>query len=288
MERLPKLWRTLDRIGERAVPATWEAESGEEFRFLRLHLRPTDRVGALHPCPHRYGNCPRRIVDYGDGEFAALCRDQHESCERVPLTAREALVHELDLGSFLQPILEALSIRREEPKKRGRGTWSLGLSTRRSSSNQLAFLIIAHGSEAFESAVNNLLLDIPGQFLILAPTNRFRSVQVQARLQGRAIGFICLEEQIGVNEKGDFVPVDPLESTDAVIATPLSDRKQVIADFRVRYGCKVAAIHAAAGVHETDYYKWLKGTSPDHYSTCVAIERVLVAGIPKRSSRQFS
>ena len=109
MERLPNLWRTLDRIGQRAVPATWEAESGEDFGFLRPHLRPTDMVGALHPCPHRYGNCPRRIVDYGDGEFAALCRDQHESCERVPLTAREALVHELDLGSFLQPVLQALS-----------------------------------------------------------------------------------------------------------------------------------------------------------------------------------
>jgi hypothetical protein len=50
----------------------------------------------------------------------------------------------------------------------------------------------------------------------------------------------------------------------------------------------VAEIHETAGVHEADYYKWLNGTIPDHYSTCVAIEKVLVAGIPKRGKRMLS
>ena len=31
-------------------------------------------------------------------------------------------------------------------------------------------------------------------------------------------------------------------------------------------------IQEADGVEEADYYKWLNGTKPDHYSTCVAIE----------------
>jgi hypothetical protein len=289
MRKLPKLWRSLDRIaGQLAVPAVWEVESGEDFEFLRPHLRPTDMVGALYPCPHRYGYCPRKIVDYGDGEFAALCRDPHESCERVSLTAREALLHELDLASFLQPILRAASIRHEQPKKRGFGTWSLGLSTRRSSMNQPAFLIIAHGTEIFESAVNDLLLDVAGQFLIMAPTNGYRSVRVQERLQARNIGYVCLDEQLGVDEDGCFVSVDPLDSADRIPATPVADRKRVVAEFRAKHGCKVAEIHEAAGVHEADYYKWLNGSIPDHYSTCVAIEKVLVAGIPKRGKRMFS
>ena len=289
MRKLPKLWRSLDRIaGQLAVPAVWEVESGEDFAFLRPHLRPTDMVGALYPCPHRYGYCPRKIVDYGDGEFAALCRDPHESCERVSLTAREALLHELDLASFLQPILRAASIRHEQPKKRGFGTWSLGLSTRRSSMNQPAFLIIAHGTEIFESAVNDLLLDVAGQFLIMAPTNRYRSVRVQERLQARNIGYVCLDEQVGVDENGCFVSVDPVDSADRIPATPVADRKRVVAEFRAKHGCKVAEIHETAGVHEADYYKWLNGTIPDHYSTCVAIEKVLVAGIPKRGKRMLS
>ena len=286
MRKLPKLWHSLDRIaGQLAVLAVWEVESGEDFEFLRPHLRPTDMVGALYPCPHRYGYCPRKIVDYGDGEFAALCRDPHESCERVSLTARDALLHELDLAGFLQPILRAASIRHEQPKKRGYGTWSLGLSTRRSSMNQPAFLIIAHGTEIFESAVNDLLLDVAGQFLIMAPTNRYRSVRVQERLQARNIGYVCLDEQVGVDENGGFVSVDPLDSTDRIPATPVADRKRVVTEFRTKHGCKVVEIHEAAGVHEADYYKWLNGSIPDHYSTCVAIEKVLVAGIPKRGKR---
>jgi hypothetical protein len=289
MQTLPKLWRSLDRVaGQLAVSATWALEAGEDFEFLRPHLRPTDMVGALYPCPHRYGNCPRKIVDYDNGEFAAICRDQHQSCDRVPLTVREALVHELDLASFLRPILLAISIRREEPQKRGFATWSLGLSARRSSLNQRAFLIVAHRTESFESAVNDLLADVVGQFLVLAPTNKFRTAQVQARLQTRKIGYLCLEEQVGIDVNGGFVSIDPLESTDSVQATPVADRKRVIAAFRSRHGCKVAEIHEAAGVHEADYYKWLNGSIPDHYSTCVAIEKVLAAGIPKRAPRKSS
>lgn len=34
-------------------------------------------------------------------------------------------------------------------------------------------------------------------------------------------------------------------------------------------------IQEAAGVDEADYYKWLNGKTPDHYSTCLSIERVL-------------
>jgi hypothetical protein len=289
MRRLPKLWRSLDRIaGQLAVPAVWEFESGEDFEFLRPHLRPTDMVGVRYPCPHRYGYCPRKIVDYGDGQFAAICRDPHQSCERVPLTAREALLHELDLAAFLQPILRAASIRREEPKKRGHGTWSLGLSTRRSSMNQPAFLVIAHSAVAFESAVNDLLLDVPGQFLIVAPTNRHRRVQIQERLQARNIGYICLEEHVGVDESGCFISVDPVDSTDRIPATPVADRKRVIAEFRAKHQCKVVEIHEAAGIHEADYYKWLNGSIPDHYSTCGAIERVLATGMPKRRPQAFS
>jgi hypothetical protein len=34
-------------------------------------------------------------------------------------------------------------------------------------------------------------------------------------------------------------------------------------------------------VDEADYYKWLNGKTPDHYSTCVAIEGVLREGLRK-------
>ena len=39
--------------------------------------------------------------------------------------------------------------------------------------------------------------------------------------------------------------------------------------------------YPADGLDEADYYKWMRGKTPDHYSTCVAIERVLHNGLPR-------
>jgi hypothetical protein len=147
--------------------------------------------------------------------------------------------------------------------------------------NQPAFLIIAHRTEIFESAVNDLLLDVTGQFLVMAPTNEYRSMQAQSRMQARNISYVCLEEQVGVDENGSFISIDPRNSADRIPATPVADRKRMIAEFRVRHQCKVSDIQRAGGVDESDYYKWLNGRIPDHYSTCLDIERVLEFGLPK-------
>ena len=144
MKTLTRLWRSLEFIpGLMTVPAFWEAYCGRDFDFIRPYLRATDTNGGLYPCPRPgTGYCPRRIIAYGDGEFAALCRDPYQCCERVALTPREAVLHDLDLAAFLKAILRAVAIRPEEPKERRYGTWSIGLSGRKSSLNQPAFLII--------------------------------------------------------------------------------------------------------------------------------------------------
>lgn len=286
MRTLPKLWRSLDRVaGQLAIPATWALEAGADFEFLRPHLGPTDMVGALYPCPHRSGNCPRKIVDYDDGEFAAICRDHHLSCERVPLTAKEALVHDLDLAAFLQPILRALGIRLEEPQKRGFATWSVGLSARRSSMNQPAFLIIAHRTEIFESAVNDLLLDVAGQFLVMAPTNQYRSVQAQSRLQARNISYVCLEEQVGVDERGAFVSVDPIDSVESTPPTPIEQRHVVVEKFKNDFNCTDQTIFEDAAVDKSDYYKWIRGALGDKSSKSKRIEEVLRTNPDLRTRR---
>jgi hypothetical protein len=107
-------------------------------------------------------------------------------------------------------------------------------------------------------------------------------------IQARGIGFLCLEEQVFADERRGFATIDPLESADKVPMTPVADRKRVVKEFRAKHGCKVADIQRAAGVDESDYYKWLNGSIPDHYSTCVDIERVLLFGLPERSTRGVS
>jgi hypothetical protein len=73
-----------------------------------------------------------------------------------------------------------------------------------------------------------------------------------------------------------------------VLPTPVADRKRVIKQFTTKHRCKVVDIQRTAGVDSSDYYKWLKGAIPDHYSTCIAIEKVLLAGLPKRPATAVS
>lgn len=217
MRRLPKLWRSLERItGLLAVPAVWEMECGEDFGFLHPHLRPTEMVGSLYPCPNHFGECPRKIVDYGNREFAAICRDPHKSCDRIQLAPRDVFLHDLDLASFLKPVLQAASILPEAPKQRAPGTWSLGL-TGRSSSLAPAFLVVAHSGSAFETSVRDLLLDVSGRFLLVAPTNAYRTAKIQERLQANSTTYLCLEETVGVDDNGAF---RLLETADATTTAP--------------------------------------------------------------------
>lgn len=290
MSKLTRLWQALEQIpGLLAVPATWKEKCREEFDFVQPYLRPTDEQGSGFPCPYpKGGDCPRKIINHGGGEYLAICRTLPKVCPDVPLTAKESLLHKLDLSAFLRPILKAGSIRAEAPRTRGHGVWSVGLSNRRSSLNQPVFLLVFPGATAFQSAVRDLLLDVTGQFVIMAPTNRHRTADVQERLQARGIGYLCLEEQLLVDEGNGFFSIDPLEAADEIPATPVADRKRVIKTFTKKHGCRVVDIELAAGVHSTDYYKWLKGTVPDHYSTCIAIEKVLRAGLPARTPASVS
>lgn len=206
MRRLPNLWRSLERIpGLLAVPAVWRQQCGEDYAFIHPHLRPTDMVGSAYPCPNNFGECPRRIVDYGDDEFTAICRDPHYSCDTVPLAPREALLHDLDLNTFLQPVLRAAAIRPEHLRDRLPGVWTAGLSERPATRNQPVFVIISPTGTAFEAAVRRLLLEVAGAFVVLAPTNRHRTTVLQEQFQQRSIGYLCLEDQMGVGDDGHYV-----------------------------------------------------------------------------------
>ena len=290
MRPLSRLWRSLETIsGLLAIPAFWEVYCGPDIEVIRPHLRVTGMEGALYPCPKpRVGYCPRRIVDYGNGEFAAICRDPHQICEKGALKQRDVLLQELDVASFSKVLARALGVRWQEPVDRGDFTWAIGLSTRHESLNCPVFLFLLPQTERFVASLQRLLLAVPGPFVVMAPTCRHRTVEVQEMLQGRGIPFRALDESLQIDDAGRLVATDPDEAAREIRATPKGDRARVVKEFRTRHQCKVKDIQEAAAIHQADYYKWLNGSIPDHYSTCVAIEKVLVAGLPKRAPQALS
>lgn len=290
MRTLNHLWRSLETIpGLLAIPAFWEAFCGPDIEWIRPHLRVTDAEGCLYPCPKPHvGYCPRRIVDYGNGEFAAICRDPHEVCDRVRITQRDVLMQQLDVASFTQMLAGPLGIRWHQPTERGDHTWGVGLSTHHQSLNRPAFLFLLPSTARFIASLQHLLLRNPGPCLVIVPTHRHRTVEVQEMLQERGICFVALEERLQIDEAGRLVSTDSETAAAQIRATPKEDRARVVKEFLARHKCKVKDIQEAAAIHQADYYKWLKGSIPDHYSTCVAIEHALVVGIPKRGKRALS
>jgi hypothetical protein len=288
MKTLESFWQSLESIrGQSAIPAFWEARCCDGMDLLRPHLRVTDMEGSLYPCPERpVGYCPRRIVDYGDGEYAALCRDPYKLCATVPLTRNDVLLRQLDIASFTRMLAPPLGIRWHAPVPRAPGAWAIGLSARKETRNQPVIVAIVPEADQFAATLRTLLLGLDGPFVLVAPTSRNLTVDVEELLQKRGVAFVPLDEHLLLDDAGRSVTVGLPDIIRDVRPTPKEDRRRVVRVFTARNRCKVKDIQEAAGVDEADYYKWLSGKAPDHYSTCVAIERVLNGGLPRRQEQE--
>lgn len=280
MRPLSRLWRSLEALpGLAAIPAFWEFHCGADVELLRPHLRVTNLEEGSYPCPRSaWPHCPRRIVDYGNGQYAALCRDPHGLCERIELTRKDVLVHELDLAAFTRALAKLLGIHWQTPEERHDGIFAIGLSTRRETRAQPVFLAILPDSARFRSSVQQLLLGQSGPLVLMTPTNRHHTVEVQELLQRRGVGLATLDEQLAIDDAGQIIATQRPEFAGEIPPTPVPDRKRVVQTFLAQHRCKVKDLQDAAGVDRADYYKWVSGKLPDHYSTSVEIERVLRQG----------
>lgn len=288
MRPLSRLWQAIESIpGQTAIPSFWAAYCGPEFELVRPHLRVTDEEGTHYPCPGpQMGYCPRRIVDHPNGEYVALCRDPHERCERVTLVRRDVLLQELDITTFVKGIAAPLGVRWQIPIARGKGIWAVGVSDAPGTRGQPVFLALLHDRQHFVGFLQRLLLHQPGPLVVIAPTARHRTVEVLELLQAHRSTFLALEERLFLGENGRIVAGLTGGDGPALAATPVAERPSAVRAFMKRHKCKVKDIHEAAGVHQTDYYRWLKGTIQDHYSTSIAIEKILASGFQASRPRK--
>jgi hypothetical protein len=276
MRKLTRLWQALERIpGLCDVLAYWEYHCGEDYPVIRPHLRVTEELGCRYPCPHpNDGDCPRGIVDYGNGLFAALCRHPHKLCEDVPLAPKDALVHRLDLDSVVRPLANALAVRIQDLKSRAPGVWALGVSNSRLTRGYPAYLFVFSRRRDFRSAVQEVAISCPTPFVAVAPTNSFLTVESREVLGRRKSVFISLEDRVGLSEDGQFIALENTDG-DEVSPTPIELRHAVVEKYKEGFDCTDQAIYEDAGVHKSDFYKWMKGTLGNKSSKSKRIEETL-------------
>jgi hypothetical protein len=276
MRKLTRLWKTLERIpGLCDISAYWEHHCGVDYPLLRPHLRVTDDFGARYPCPHpQDGHCPRSIVDYGDGSFAAICRHPHKLCEDRPLPSKDALVYRLDVDAMLRPIAELLCVRSQTLRVRGGGVWELGLSTSRTTRNQPAFLLVFAGGDDFRSAVRDLALSCPTPFVAVAPTGNHLTVDLREQLDRRQSDFISMEDRVGMSEDGRFVALE-ITDADEIAPTPVEQRPAGVNQYKQDFEYTVDNICSDANVNRSDFYKWMKGKLDSKSGKSIRIEEAL-------------
>jgi hypothetical protein len=272
MRALTRLWRALESIpGLLDVPAWWEHACGDDFPVIRPYLISTDVFGHRYPCPRhpRDHECPRRIIDYGDGEFAAICRHSHQFCERIPLAPKDALIHTIDMAKFAGALAPALKIRPQRLRYFG-GLREIGVSIAPATRSCPAFLAIVTSPDQLQRSLHELLLSHPTPFVLLAPTSRFLTADHIRLLDRHKSIFVSLEETVGVDEDGHFAPLQAAYEEEAQ-PTAVAAR-QALVD---ACGAMDADSYRAARVHKSDFYKWLTGKLSDKSSKSKRIEEVL-------------
>jgi len=276
IRKLTRLWQGIESVpGLAAIPAYWEHFCGTEFSLIRQHLRPTDNIGATYPCPHsRDHDCPRGIVPYGDGTFAAICRHPHKLCDAVPLAPKEALVYTLDIGALVRPMAVGLCVRTQNLEVRASGVWDLGLSTSRATRNRPVFLLVFARRDDFRSALRELALSCPTPFVAVAPTSNHLTVELRENLARRQSDFISMEERLGLSEDGRFVALE-ITDADEITLTPVEQRPAVVEKYNIDFDYTDQLIYEDAGVHKSDFYKWKSGTLSNKSSKSKRIEETL-------------
>ncbi len=276
MRKLTQLWRALEKIpGLAAIPASWEHFCGTEFPLIRSHLRPTEDIGARYPCPHpRDHDCPRGIVQYRDDTFAAVCRHPHKLCDVVPLLPKDALVYKLDIEALVRPMAAGLCVRTQNLQARAHGVWELGLSTSRATRNHPVFLLVFARRDDFRSALRDLALSCPTPFVVVAPTGNHLTVELRENLARRQSDFISMEERIGLSDDGRFVALE-ITDADEIAPTPVERRHAVVEKYKGDFNCTDQGIFEDAGVHKSDFYKWMKEKLNNNSSKSKRIEETL-------------
>jgi hypothetical protein len=203
VRKLTQLWQTLERIPRfKTTTPYWKRYCGFDYEVIRPFLHATDFSGGTYPCAatEREG-CYREIVECG-GKIVAVCREQWNPCEEVPLNVDDNVLYELDLRSFTGAIAAALGVRWQRPEHDPQGPWVMGLLSDGTESDRTVFLIIETNRPRFLDSVLRAIVHSDGRKVILAPTNRFKDAEIQKLLGQHQVSIYPLEQLILAREDG--------------------------------------------------------------------------------------
>lgn len=200
MKPLQHLWPALESVpGLRAVQAEWKHRLRSEFDSLQQCLIVTNDVATSYPAPE-LGE-PRPIVAHGSDEFAAICPLGGGS---ISLRRNDVLVRRFDGTRLARAIGVALEASLAIEAVSGAGAaWRIGLLPLALGAQPIFFAMPADES-SLTAMIDAIAARCRHPYLLLAPTRRLVTANVEARLVSTGGCFFPTCELIYLDDNGQF------------------------------------------------------------------------------------
>ncbi|GIW90170.1 MAG: hypothetical protein KatS3mg109_0602 [Pirellulaceae bacterium] len=227
MSNLERLWQALDELPTlAAVEAEWAALTGGDFNVIKPLLRP--RKNLASSVPHPAGNRVYRVVEHGPGDWVGVC---DESGETIRLSRNQLVVYTLDQHRLATQVARALGLNTATCVSEQKcGLFSLG-SYRVRGHFVAVYLLFPGDPVDIKSVVTDLLLRDVAPFLLLVPTRRYVTGEVELWLRSCKSGILALSDAMMVQNGRWSIAEDAIQAVAPDLSSqdePLSDRAQEV------------------------------------------------------------
>lgn len=231
MTSLKRFWNAVESLPSlAAVETEWLAHLCGDYHLIKSFLRPRkDRASSF---PRADGGLPYQVIEHSRDDLVGVCQ---ETGETITLRESQLVVYELDQQRLADQVASALGFGAAKGIVTQEGRlFSLG-SFRPTGHSVAAFLIFPSDSTEVASGVTSLISQGLSPFLLLTPTRRFVTGELDLRLRSLGSATLPIVDALCVSDDGQWsiadgaikaaLPDRPVEDE------PFRDRAEVVIQF---------------------------------------------------------
>ena len=225
---LKRFWPAVESLPSlSAVETEWLALLRGEYHLIKPLLRPRKDRASSFPRPD--GGLPYQVIEHGRDDLVGVCQ---ETGETITLSRSQLVVYELDQQRLAAQVAGALGLgAANRVAAQDARLFSLG-SFRPTGHSVAAFLILPSDVAEVRSGAASLISQKLSPFLMLTPTRRFVTAELDLRLRSIGSASLPLVDSLVVSDGGQWsiadeairaaLPDRPVEDE------PLSNRAQEV------------------------------------------------------------
>lgn len=223
------LWPTLEQLPSlEAVLVEWQDTLSKDFSNAESFLIPTNRHSREYPCTNKLPcDCHHEIIKHPSGRIVAACRCDIGECETIPIRSKDSIIYALDSKKFFDAIDEALNFtdNRTVSAAQSKNRWRVG--THRETSSTIYFLAEST-DEGFLRELGELIIAEPTPFILLAPSDQFKTATIELILQKHRSVLVPLSLLLSLKSPGKFTITQSIQPMLEQFKQGLSEAKQIV------------------------------------------------------------